>query len=230
MSQCAIIIRQLVAVKAAIISMISAPSSAPRRRSCLRPAASAAYMRRQFPSDFRRFAHGARHRRRLRRQGREPLRAGAARQPPGAHDLERRAADRRPRQRQEPGRGAARDRRPDDRARGPQGRPDPLAAEIRRGRRAGARGGADDRLAGTPAPTSRPRTARSPSTACRRRSCCAAWKAWFRRTRRRISKPHPSRALRAALVVNLPRHYIWYCSYGAGRGSAGAGNGRISAP
>ena len=32
---------------------------------------------------------GARHRRRLHRQGREPLRSGSARQPPGAHDFVR---------------------------------------------------------------------------------------------------------------------------------------------
>ena len=34
-------------------------------------------------------ADGPRHRRRLHRQGRKPFRAGAARQPPRAHDLER---------------------------------------------------------------------------------------------------------------------------------------------
>jgi hypothetical protein len=56
---------------------------------------------------------GSRHRRGLRRQGREPLRAGAACRASRPHDLERLAADRRPRQRQEPGRGAARDRRAD---------------------------------------------------------------------------------------------------------------------
>ena len=54
----------------------------------------------------------------------------------------------RARQRQEPGGRVARDRRQDDFARGSQGRPDPLAAEVRRGRRAGARDGAADRGAG----------------------------------------------------------------------------------
>ena len=70
---------------------------------------------------------------------------------------------------------------------GPQGRPHPFAAEIRRGGRAGAGGGADDRLDGA---DRRPATtATSPSTACRRRNCCAGWKAWFRRTRPRNSEP-----------------------------------------
>ena len=51
----------------------------------------------------------------------------------------------RARQRQEPGRRAARDRRNDHLARGPEGRPDPLAAEVCRGRRAGGRDRAADR-------------------------------------------------------------------------------------
>ena len=132
--------------------------------------------------------HGARHRRGLRRQGRESLRAGAAGGHRGAHDFQRLAAHGRSRQRQEPGGCAAGDRRPDGRAGGSQGRPDPFAAEVRRSGRARGRAGADDRL---DAPTRPPATttATSPSTACRRRSCCAAWRAWFRRTRPKSSEP-----------------------------------------
>ncbi len=49
--------------------------------------------------------------------------------PPRAHDLVRHPDHRRARQRQEPGRGVARDRRRGGIARGPQGRARPLAAE-----------------------------------------------------------------------------------------------------
>ena len=89
---------------------------------------------------------GPRHRRRLHRQGREPLRAGPARQPSRPHDLA--PARRSPIDRDNDKNPVVALREIADEtivAGRPQGRPDPLAAEACRGRRARGRGRAADR-------------------------------------------------------------------------------------
>ena len=102
----------------------------------------------------------------------------------------RRAAHHRPRQRQEPGRRAARDRRRD---RLP-GRPasEDLIHSLQKYVEVDEPEAEAVPLIASPTPTPAARTATSPSTACRRKNCCAASKAWFRRTRPTISERRPA--------------------------------------
>ena len=83
-------------------------------------------------------------------------------------------------------------------ARRSQGRPDPFAAEICRGRRARGRGQDDDRPGCSDAEADEREDETSPSTACRRKSCCAASKAWFRRRRATITERTRALAIASA--------------------------------
>ena len=133
-------------------------------------------------------------------------------EPSCPHDRGRRPAHHRARPRQEPGRRPARDRRDAPIAGRPQGRPDPLDAEICRGRRARGRG----RAAARP-PAARFETTETHSTGCRRRTCCAASKVWSRRptrttTRNRLAVQYDSKARCDAGSRPVPSGPLFSCA------------------